>query len=380
MRAHAWSLELSPFERPAHAEHGGAAYEALGLDFARLDRVGEIVDADVLDAWYDPSPTAVSAVQEHLAWLLRTSPPTQAEGLRDTIADVRGLPRECVLVGGGTSSLAYMALPRIVRPGDRPLLLDPMYGEYAHWFESVEGVRCSRYLAPEASGFRPDLDAYLRELALADVGVLVNPNSPTGVAVDLDFLRAALDQLPRFGLLIVDETYSDFAGDGVSVERWVEEEERLVVLKSLSKFWALSGLRVGYVAAHASVIAKLEAYNPPWSVGLVAQLAAVEALRDGGYYAAMAQQTRALREKLAEDLAALPGLRVLPSVTNFLMLLLDAAAPSPAEVVARCRAYGVYLRDCTSLGRRDDARWLRTAVKDAPRNARIVEALRAALG
>lgn len=368
---------LSP--RPVHADHGGASFRALGLDFSRLDRIGEIVDADVLDAWYEPSPIAVAAVQEHLAWMLRTSPPTHSEGLLDTIAAVRGIPKECLLVGGGTSSLAYAALPHLVRPGDRPLILDPMYGEYAHWFESVQGIRCARSVLPSEQDWAIDAESYLKLLADADIAVLVNPNSPTGRAASREFIRAVLDALPRFGWLVVDETYSDFAEEDLSVESWVQREEKLVVLKSLSKFWALSGVRAGYLAAHPSVIAKLAPHQPPWAVGLVAQVAAVEALRDIGYYRAMADLTRQRRAELAASLSALEGVRVAPSVTNFLLVQLPERARA-ADVVARAQEHGVYLRNCDAQMRQPTGRLLRIAVKDAPANARIAAALAAALG
>jgi histidinol-phosphate/aromatic aminotransferase/cobyric acid decarboxylase-like protein len=370
---------MSPLAaRPLHAEHGGASFEALGLDFSRLDRIGEIVNADVLDAWYDPSPVAVAAVQEHLAWFLRTSPPTHSEGLVGTIAAVRGVDRESLIVGSGTSSLVYSVLPHLVKPGDRPLVLDPMYGEYAHWFEAVEGIRCARSVLLSERGYEVDPEAYLRELGGADVAVLVNPNSPTGRAVSPAFLRAVLDALPRFGWLVVDETYSEFAGEDTSIETWVEREEKLLVVRSLSKFWALSGVRVGYVAAHPSVARRLLPYNPPWAVGLVAQVAAIEALRDGGYYRAMAERTRELRGGLASSLSSIPGLRVIPSVTNFLLLELPPG-PSAADVVASAGRQGVYLRNCDAQMLRPTGRLVRTAVKDAPANARIAAAVRDAL-
>ncbi len=360
---------------PPHAHHGGAAFDALGHDFSRLDRLGSIVPADVLDAWYDPSPVAVMAVQEHLAWALRASPPTHADGLRRTIAETRGLPGASLLLGGGTSALAYAILPRLARPGDRPLVLDPMYGEYRHWFEVVAGVRCARCPLTEDGGFEVPLDEYLKALAGADIAILVNPNSPTGRPVSRDFIRAVIDGLPRFGWLIVDETYSDFAEDDVSVESLVQTEPRLIVLKSLSKFWALSGVRAGYAVAHPDVARTLEPLIPPWSVGLLAQVAAIEALRDQGYYRAMAARTRELRAGMSGELAAIPGLRVFPSVTNFVLASTRSSGVSARAVADAARTRGVYVRDCGSQGQ-DTESLLRVTVLDAPANTRIAATLR----
>lgn len=358
--------------------HGSAAFARLGEDFARIDRAAEIVDADSLDAWYDPSPTALAAVSDHLAWLMRTTPPVEAAGLRDAIAQVRGLPRECVLVGAGATALAHAALPQLVRPGDRPLVLDPGHPEHARWFEAVEGMRCARVALEGADDYDLRAEPCVAALESADVAVIANPNDPTGRLAPPELLRAILDALPRFGWLVVDETHSGFALDAASVEAWVAEEPRLVVLRSLSAFHALSGLRVGYLAAHADVVAKLEARATPWSVGTVAQIAAIEALRDPGYYEAMRIRTAELRERMQAALGALPGVRAIPSVAGFLMLELSPETPPPAEVVARACLAGVLLFDASDLGNAG-RRLLRVAVRDVGAQDRIVAALSAAL-
>src|SRR5690349_339891 len=100
---------------PIHAVHGGAAFDAIGTDFSALERRRDVVGADVLDAWYDPAPSVVAAFAQHLTWLVKTSPPTQADGLERTVCEVRGLPPESVLVGGGSSNLIYLLLPQVVR-------------------------------------------------------------------------------------------------------------------------------------------------------------------------------------------------------------------------------------------------------------------------
>ena len=363
---------------PTPAVHGGASFEALGTDFRQLHRKGEIVNADVLDAWYDASPRALSAVAEHLPWLLRTSPPTHADGLLRAVAEARGLPEENIVVGAGSSSLACLAIPQLVKAGDRVLLVDPSYGEYAHLLEVGLGMRCQRTrLLPEL-GFRPNLETILADMATADVVLLVNPNNPTGTRFTREDLALILEATPRFGWLIVDETYVDFAPDGTSIESWVPEHDNLIVLKSLSKFLALSGARAGYLAGPPDFVDKIRLSSPPWAVSLIAQVAVVEALRDTEYYRQKSEETRLLRETLAEWIGSIPGVKVHESVTNFLMLEILSEITS-AEVVARCREHGVYLRNCDDQGRDLGGRFVRTAVKDAASNERIASALREVL-
>lgn len=364
--------------RPVHAEHGGISLAALGDDLSSLDRRTDAVNADVLDAWYDPSPKVVAAIAAHLPWLLRTGPPPQAGGLARTISEVRGIPGENLLVGGGSSGLAYMVLPHVVRPGDRALLLDPTYGEYAHLLEIVHGMRCQRMRLRPEDGFRLGAPEVSKEMEACDVLVLVNPNNPTGSALGRDEVLEILARLPRFGWLVVDETFADFAEGATSVERMVPEHENLVVLKSMSTFYALAGARAGYVVGPEALIAKLRPACPPWSVGMIAQVAGVEALRDEAYYRARAEETRVLRDGFSAELGAIPGVKPHPSAANFLLLELCAGATA-AEIAERLVEHGVYLRNCDSMGAHMDGRFLRAAVKDAAANRRIVEALRSVM-
>jgi histidinol-phosphate/aromatic aminotransferase/cobyric acid decarboxylase-like protein len=89
------------------AGHGGNFFRAIGLDFRTLSRSREVIGADVLDAWFDPSPRVLAALREYLPFLLRTSPPTHAEGLVETIAEVRGLDAASIVPGAGSSSLIF---------------------------------------------------------------------------------------------------------------------------------------------------------------------------------------------------------------------------------------------------------------------------------
>lgn len=361
-----------------HAFHGGASFDAIGVDFGDLNRRAAIVDADVLDAWYEPAPAVLDTLRAHLPWLVKTSPPTHGDGLRDAIAARHGLSPQQVLIGGGTSSLMFLAIPRLVPRGARVAILDPMYGEYRHITEHLLGCAITPCELQESDGFAPDPVAIARTVREAGcrVLILVNPNSPTGRLLDRDGMQRLLRGLPADCRVWIDETYVDFAPDVPTAEPLVAQDARVIVAKSMSKFFALSGLRVGYLVADRGLVAELEPWNPPWSAGLLAQVAAVRALQSYAWYRDRARDTHALREGLAAEIDAIGGLRCMPSTTNFVMFRTERA--SAATLVARCREDGVFVRDCSSLSPRFGARFVRTAVKDAAANARIVAALRAA--
>ncbi len=361
-----------------HAFHGGAFFDAVGVGFDHLDRNEDVVSADVLDAWYDPAPNVLESLARHLPWLVKTSPPTHGEGLIEAICQARGVRSSQVLVGSGTSSLMYLAFPKIVRPGGKAVLFDPMYGEYPHILGQVMGLETVWHRLDIERSFAPDERTLAEQCSKADLIVIVQPNSPTGNDQRRS-VEIAMDHAPAHARIWVDETYVDFTGAGRTLEPKVVSDSRLIVAKSMSKFYALSGVRVGYLVADETLVQELQVWSPPWSVGLIAQVAAVEALRASDYYEQMAQETARLREELSKALASVPGVRrVFDSVANF--LLLELVDPVVESAVLRCRQHQVFVRDCASLSPRFDAKYLRVAVKDERSNARIVDALTEALG
>lgn len=361
----------------SHAFHGGAFFEAIGLDFQTLENRDHVINADVLDAWYPPSPNVMSALSEHLEWLVRTSPPTRGEGLRTAIANARGVDEPNVLVGAGTSNLMYLAFPRLIGVGSKVTLPDPTYGEYRHLAERVLGARVTLSPLDGGRGFVPDVEQLAYDSRDADLVVLVNPNSPTGVGVSRRFVQDLLLRLPEKTVLWVDETYIDFLDSAESAESLVSTNPRLIVSKSMSKFYAMSGLRVGYLVADPSYVRPLDEFTPPWSVGLLAQVAAVEALRDVPYYQAMRDETHVLRQDLADKLEQIEGVRVFDSVANY--LLMELASNGVERIVDLCKYEHVFLRNCASLSPRFGDRFLRTAVKNEAANQRIVEAIAGAV-
>jgi histidinol-phosphate/aromatic aminotransferase/cobyric acid decarboxylase-like protein len=374
-----WRLDF-PMRPATAAYHGGAFFDAVGDTFESLDRRDDVINADVLDAWFAPSPRVVEAVAAHLEWLLRTSPPTGCEGLLRVIAETRGVGADHLVPGGGSSELIYTALRRWLRPGDRALVLDPSYGEYAHLLGNVIGCRVERFELRRDEGWRVDPERLATAVAAGhDVVVLVNPNSPTGIHAPRAALEEVLRRAPTSTRFWIDETYVDYAGADASLERFAAASTNVVVCKSMSKVYALSGARCAYLCAPKSIVDDLRAVTPPWAVGLVGQVAAVEALRDPAWYEARWRETAALRDALARELAATLSAEVVPGVANFLLLHLPREGPRPADLVARCRARGLFLRDFPDAPRlAQDS--LRIAVKDAATNARMLAILRDVVG
>jgi histidinol-phosphate/aromatic aminotransferase/cobyric acid decarboxylase-like protein len=370
-----WDLVV-PFRKPADCFHGGAFFTAVGDEFDHLDRSSSVINADVLDAWFPPSPRVIHALESYLPWLLRTSPPIGSEGMIRTIARTRGLDAKCILPGAGSSSLIYLALREWLTPSSRVLLPEPTYGEYAHVLDNVIRCRVDRLVLTRENHYR--IDRALLESALDeryDLIVLVNPNSPTGQHMPREELESFLRHVPADTLVWIDETYVDYVGSSESLEEYASGRENIVVCKSMSKVYALSGLRCAYLCASPHLLEQLRAISPPWAVSLPAQVAAVAALQDDHYYAERYRQTGVLRAQLSDALSSLPSIDVVPGLANFLLCHLPENGPPASVVDSRCRERGLFIRDASTMGTSIGRHAIRIAVKERPTIDRMMKIL-----
>ncbi|WP_033320074.1 histidinol-phosphate aminotransferase family protein [Streptomyces yerevanensis] len=377
-----WRLDMPFAPRPDGCEHGGASFTAIGTDFRSLHRRLQVVAADVLDAWFPSAPGVRAALAEDPAWAARTSPPTGAEGLLAEIAEARALPAQTLAVGAGSSDLIFRAFGQWLTPESRVLLMDPGYGEYAHVTERVIGCRVDRFRLRREDGWRIDPARLSAAVASGryDLVVVVNPNNPTGRHAPAAELRSVIAAAPARTRWWIDEAYLGYVDLTESLAGLAATDPRAVVCSSLSKMYALSGMRAAYLVAEPTTAARLRLRTPPWPVSLPAQLAAVAALRDPAYYSDCWLRTHALRRQLAADLAGLDEAVVVEEgVANFLTVTLPSGGPSAAQVVNECRRRDVYLRDLSPLSSAYQGRTVRIAVKDTAENARIVGGFQAAL-
>ncbi len=374
-----WRLPM-PFKQPAACFHGGAFFSAIGEQFEDLSKHESVINADVLDAWFPPAPGAVAAVTEYLPWLLRTSPPTSCGGLIETIASARGVKPNNLLLGAGSSDLIFRALRHWLTPDSRVMILDPTYGEYAHVLERVIGCQVDRFRLARDSNYTVDLTELGKSLEKNyDLVVLVNPNSPTGQHISRGELECVLRCAPPCTRVWVDETYVEYSGADQSLERFAAESNNVIVCKSMSKVYALSGARVAYLCSSPHQLEELRSITPPWVVSLPAQVAAVYALKDPLHYAARYNETAAARVVLADGLRKL-GWEVFPGIANFLLCHLPSYGPDASTLVQWCRARNMFLRDAAGMSSHLGDRCIRIAVKDAATNKQMLEIIREECG
>jgi histidinol-phosphate/aromatic aminotransferase/cobyric acid decarboxylase-like protein/N-acyl-L-homoserine lactone synthetase len=374
-----WRVTGVPCRPEDACFHGGAFWEAIGDSFETLERKDTVISADVLDAWFDPAPRVIQALERCLAFALKTSPPTGGEGMRRVIARARGVVEESILTGAGSSDLIFAALRGWVTPSSRVLILDPMYAEYAHVLERVIGATVERLTLSRANGYRVEPERLADSLSRGyDWVVVVNPNSPTGRHLPRRQFEHIFAEAPATTRFWIDETYVEFMGQDQSLETYAAASSNVVVVKSMSKVYALSGVRAAYLCGPPPLVAEARCWCPPWAVSLPGQIAACEALACVNYYRSRWQETAVLRDELQAGLEA-QGWDVVPGCANFLLCHLPESAPNAARFVAELRRRGLFIRDVTTMGTALGWRAVRIAVKDRATNHRMLGMLAAAL-
>jgi histidinol-phosphate aminotransferase len=264
-------------------------------------------------------------------------PPSDYRRLTEAAAERYGVPAEEILVGAGADEILDIVAKAFLPAGGTAVIPTPSYAMYRVLTEQrAARVRPVPRLGP-AAGYAIDLDLTRTIARGADLVWLCSPNNPTALAEPdgaigrlLTGLAGDSDRDARIPPVVaLDEAYAEFTGTTLLPLR--ADYPRLVVVRTLSKAYALAGLRVGFAIAARPMIAAMEPYRPPGSVSTVSVTVATEALRDPNVLAAGVERVERERSRLHEALERV-GWRPGPSVTNF--LLVPFGSPERAAAVA----------------------------------------------
>jgi threonine-phosphate decarboxylase len=287
------------------------------------------------------------------------------------------IPEHSILAGNGSSELIFL-LPRVLRP-KRVLLVVPTFSEYETSIRNVNG-QVFYFKTFERDQFCINAERLLRELRKGyDTLYICNPGNPTGGLtphdVLLDLVKYARDKSTR---VIIDETFIDF-NENQSLKHLTEQFDNLYVLRSMTKFFGLPGLRAGYVISSEKNIIKLREQQEPWTMNVLAQYASIESLKDRSYIRRTVLYVQEARRKLVMELNRIPYLTIFPSAANYLLLKLDKSAPIKVpQLYERLLQKGIIIRKCDSFEGLNE-RFFRVAVRKNSENGRLIRELAQAL-
>jgi histidinol-phosphate/aromatic aminotransferase/cobyric acid decarboxylase-like protein len=322
-----------------------------------------------------PPPTAIAAIKLHLEQLNSYPDPTYRQ-LRESIAEYHGLAPEWILPGNGAAELLTWSGWELSRL-ETTFILTPGFGDYWRALKTF-GARILTCSLLNETGIG-DLDFALRYLPTAiphPLGLLLNnPHNPTGQIFRRETI---IPYLEKFALVVVDESFMDFLlpSEQQSVLDLVPTYPNLVVLRSLTKFYSLPGLRLGYAIADPQRLERWQHWRDPWPVNTLAVAAAEAILKNDDFAHITWDWLQPAKDQLFAGLSSIEGLHPYPSAANFFLVRCDVSGSKlQHELLANHR---ILIRDCLSFPELQDS-FFRVAIKREEDNALLIAGLRECL-
>lgn len=323
-------------------------------------RVSSLLDFSASINPLGPPQSAIAAIQAGIKQL-NHYPSPDYQSFRQALANYHDLEIDYILPGNGAAELLTWAAWESVKL-DSVYLPSPCFADYYRAFKTFQ-VTTQPYSLPElTNGIK----------ANHNNGLLINnPHNPTGQLWQKQIFKPYLD---KFALVIIDEAFMDFLhpNEQQSLISFVTEYDNLIILRSLTKFYSLPGLRLGYVVTNPERIKKWQKWRDPWSVNTLAALAGEEVIKDTEFQQQTWDWLKTTRADLAQQLQNFAQFKPLNSSANF--LLVETEIPSSQLQLNLLKHHQILIRDCLSFPELGD-RYFRVAVLTVPENQRLINAL-----
>ena len=349
--------------------HGGNTREC-------AEKLG-INESELLDFSANINPLGMpeslkQAIYNQLA-LAQVYPDPHYQILHQTVADFHQCQPWQVLAGNGATELIF-AIISLLKP-KKTLLLIPSFTEY-HRALTQNNSQIIEYQLDETHNFAVDeklLDAITEEI---DCLFLCNPNNPTGQQIKPALLKQIVLRCKKYHIsLIIDEAFLDFVGEQYSLISQLTDYYNVFVLRSLTKFFAIPGLRLGYIVnGSQQIMQQLRIQQQPWTINCFAELAGKIILNDHQYIAATQQWLQQEQTNLYQQLNQFPQLKVYPPTANYIFF--RSLNPELNLQEYLLQKHHILIRNCSNyrgLGKG----YYRIAVKSHEANERLINALAA---
>ncbi|MFF2888200.1 threonine-phosphate decarboxylase CobD [Paenibacillus sp. NPDC057967] len=321
-------------------------------------------------------PDAVREVLAQYTALIDRYPDPVARRLCTMLSQRHAIEEGAILIGNGAAELIDLVV-RATRP-EAAAVAVPCFSEYG---DAIRKTGAALYEGPlyETEQFRLNKRWVEESLKRSNAKLYMvgSPNNPTGALIEPARVYELLDS---GATVVVDEAFMDFVPEEerYSLVREAAQNRNLYVVRSMTKFYSIPGIRLGYIIGHPDSLAELSRLQVPWSVNSLAQSIGEAVLGDEAFAQASLRWLQEERPWLSRELEAL-GFRVYPGETNYLLLRLpDGCGLSSAELQRAMGAKGVLIRDGSHFPGLN-GRYIRVAVKLREQNARLVDALRTSM-
>jgi L-threonine-O-3-phosphate decarboxylase len=360
-------------------KHGGNLAWAAALAGCPPD---VILDFSASISPLGPPNSVLAAISSQLNNLRHYPDPNYCE-LRLALSHFHKLSPEWILPGNGSAELLSLAGRELAQLA-ATVLIAPAFGDYYRALSAYDAkvLECPVSLTATALQEPSPMNsvAFLNPLSeildkvqrTNNKGLLLNnPHNPTG---KLFSREAILPYLEKFALVVIDEAFMDFLPpeQEQSAIAMVQEYPNLAILRSLTKFYSMPGLRLGYAIAHPARLQRWQSWRDPWPVNTLAAAAASAALQDKEFQAKTWAWLPPTRNQLFEGLASFPELKPLNGAANFLLVESQSSVLQLQQKLLK--EHRILIRDCLSFPELGD-RYFRIAVLSSSDNQRLLKAL-----
>ncbi len=348
--------------------------------FFALNRAGvtgggqELVDFCIPCNPYFPTPAMFAVMAVRLRDIL-TYYPSSAETITAELADVLGLQPQTMAMGNGSTELITWIDHLLVK--ESLAVPIPTFGRWTD--QPMEtGKRVDMFQLPEMSGFALDPNAFVNFVRSrgSRVAVICNPNNPDGGLVSRQALIGIMDALADLDLIVIDESFLEFA-DAEAYPSVVDEailRPNVIVLRSLGKNFGLHGVRFGYLVANPSLAVQIRSRLPKWNLNSFAEVIVFMLKRYRQEYVESLRMLSRDRQQMTTQLAGLPGMTVYPSQGNFVFVKLPAGTDGTWVRDQLLSQHGVLVRECgNKLG--SSSQFMRLVVRSQPDVQRLLTGL-----
>lgn len=319
-------------------------------------------------------PPGVDKVMRDSLKTLANYPEIGAESLRRCVALRHRLNEENVIVGNGSSALIYL-LARVLKPR-KALLWAPTFTEYER---ALNQVQCQVSNLKTWDPKNPlSLDEIIKSSVSAqpDLVFICNPNNPTGGLLSIVELERVVSAYQRVGIIcVLDEAFIDFVGAQSSFATRVNDFDNLIVLRSLTKIYALAGLRCGYLLSGRTINRTLSHFLEPWSINSLALKAAIAALENGQEFIKRTISfVEGERDYLYNELQKISFLSPFSAHANYILVKLEKGIDGEAVRRYLFSQEKILVRLCGDYVGLDQ-NYLRFAVKGKKDNCKLIKTL-----
>ncbi|MFH1288660.1 MAG: threonine-phosphate decarboxylase CobD [bacterium] len=313
-------------------------------------------------------------ISSHLDDIARYPDP-YCKDLKKAIASRLNISADNLLIGNGSMDLIF-SLTLALKP-KRALISIPTFSEYERAVR-LAGGKCLFVKTHEANDFAVNTTEIIKRLDSTDLLFICNPNNPTGFLWDKEAVRFLADKCEKKGVfLVIDEAFMDFVEEknASSMVTVMSNKKHVLVLRSLTKFFAIAGLRAGYLAGNKKLLSRISSYQPPWSVNALAQMVACEIIKDTVFIKKSRDYVLKESNFLFKELQKIKSLKPYPASANFIFCRLENKKINAGRLCDYCGGKGILIRDCSNFRGLDD-RFIRVAVRRREANLRLISCLK----